>query len=473
MRKYDAWGQYRNDTAPAASEPKLGFTGHQYDPETGLVYARARYYDPDLGRFISRDSYEGSLSDAPSLHRYTYAHDNPLTYVDDDGHAVNLATAGAGALIGGVGGCLVGAWSGGWEGCGKGALVGAGAGAMAGLTFGASLAATGAVGVGGTAVVGGGTTGSVLVAGTMASAVGGASSGAGNVLINGGSGPEALEAAENTAFLAAVGGVVGSAVAPAIGGAVVQSTGSQALGKVAAGVAGAVVGDTAAQATAISGGVQEGFSGKQVAVAAAFGVGGALLPDGIVTPRTRTAAPAKVVVEAGGAPTTRSLPARLLVEPKLLPARTATSLAREADAMPAVARVAPSATATQRVFSVTPKGVAVSSESLAKQGTSPRAGDFTGLAGASVDEIVSRVPSGWRMVPQDKGRGIKFLDQAGVERVRLHAASPKAPAGSNSASGWTLRVQDAAGNYYDDAGSIVPYKANEGHIPIWGNPKAP
>jgi hypothetical protein len=50
MRKYDAWGQYRNDTAPLSNEPKLGFTGHQYDPETGLVYARARYYDPDLGR---------------------------------------------------------------------------------------------------------------------------------------------------------------------------------------------------------------------------------------------------------------------------------------------------------------------------------------------------------------------------------------------------------------------------------------
>jgi RHS repeat-associated protein len=179
------------------ARPPLGFTGHQYDPETGLVYARARYYDPDLGRFISRDSYEGSLSDAPSLHRYTYGQNNPLTYVDEDGHAVNLAAAGVGALIGGVGGCLVGAWSGGWEGCGKGALVGAGAGAMAGLTFGASLAATGAVGVGGTAVASGGTTGSVLVAGTMASAVGGASSGAGNVLINGGSGAEALEAAEN------------------------------------------------------------------------------------------------------------------------------------------------------------------------------------------------------------------------------------------------------------------------------------
>ena len=85
MRKHDAWGQYRNDTAPAASEPKLGFTGHQYDPETGLVYARARYYDADLGRFLSRDSYEGTISDAPSLHRFTYVRGNPLRYTDPSG----------------------------------------------------------------------------------------------------------------------------------------------------------------------------------------------------------------------------------------------------------------------------------------------------------------------------------------------------------------------------------------------------
>jgi RHS repeat-associated protein len=86
MRKYDAWGQYRNDTAPATSDPKLGFTGHQYDPETGLVYARARYYDADLGRFISLDSLEGEIGDAPSLHRYAYVRQNPLRYTDPTGH---------------------------------------------------------------------------------------------------------------------------------------------------------------------------------------------------------------------------------------------------------------------------------------------------------------------------------------------------------------------------------------------------
>jgi len=90
MRKYDAWGNHRSGTAPTDGDFKLGYTGHQYDVETGLTYARARYYDSTLGRFISRDSYEGSLPDAPSLHRYAYAHVNPLRYVDPDGKQVQL-----------------------------------------------------------------------------------------------------------------------------------------------------------------------------------------------------------------------------------------------------------------------------------------------------------------------------------------------------------------------------------------------
>jgi RHS repeat-associated protein len=85
-RQYDAWGQYRNGTAPGGLEPKVGYTGHQFDPETGLVYARARYYDPELGRFISRDTFEGDLADAPSLHRYAYAANNPLANVDPTGN---------------------------------------------------------------------------------------------------------------------------------------------------------------------------------------------------------------------------------------------------------------------------------------------------------------------------------------------------------------------------------------------------
>jgi len=119
---------------------------------------------------------------------------------------------------------------------------------------------------------------------------------------------------------------------------------------------------------------------------------------------------------------------------------------------------------------VTSKGVAVTPETLAGQGGSSLAGNFRGLEGASVDEIVARIPSDWELVPQDRGAGIKFVDSQGYERIRIHGPSGGAPAGSNSASGWTMRIMDRAGNYYDDMGNVVPYRANSGHIPIQGNP---
>lgn len=86
-RQYDAWGQYRNGTAPRADQPKLGYTGHQFDAETGLVYARARYYDPELGLFLSRDPKTAAVQDAPWLHRYLYGRSNPLAFVDKSGEA--------------------------------------------------------------------------------------------------------------------------------------------------------------------------------------------------------------------------------------------------------------------------------------------------------------------------------------------------------------------------------------------------
>ena len=57
------------------------FTGKEKDA-TGLYYYGARYYDSDLGRFITRDPLKGRAIDPQSLNRYTYCHNNPLKYID-------------------------------------------------------------------------------------------------------------------------------------------------------------------------------------------------------------------------------------------------------------------------------------------------------------------------------------------------------------------------------------------------------
>ncbi|WP_059050262.1 RHS repeat-associated core domain-containing protein [Paenibacillus senegalimassiliensis] len=65
----------------------IRYAGEFYDTEVGLYYLRARYYDPYLGRFISEDTYRGQEDSPLSLNLYTYALNNPITYVDPYGHA--------------------------------------------------------------------------------------------------------------------------------------------------------------------------------------------------------------------------------------------------------------------------------------------------------------------------------------------------------------------------------------------------
>jgi len=84
----DAWGRYRRPSELEASANRFGFTGYLFDEETSLYYAKARYFDPDFGRFLTQDSHLGKLDEPPSLHRYLYAIGNPTRYVDPTGHAI-------------------------------------------------------------------------------------------------------------------------------------------------------------------------------------------------------------------------------------------------------------------------------------------------------------------------------------------------------------------------------------------------
>ena len=62
------------------------YTGGIYDESTALYYLNARYYDPEIGRFISQDTYRGELDDPGQWHLYAYCANNPINYVDPSGH---------------------------------------------------------------------------------------------------------------------------------------------------------------------------------------------------------------------------------------------------------------------------------------------------------------------------------------------------------------------------------------------------
>jgi len=62
------------------------FTGKELD-RTGLYFYGARYYDPEIGRFITADTIVQAPYDPQSLNRYSYCRNNPINYTDPSGHS--------------------------------------------------------------------------------------------------------------------------------------------------------------------------------------------------------------------------------------------------------------------------------------------------------------------------------------------------------------------------------------------------
>lgn len=50
------------------------------------MYLRARYYQPEKGRFLTRDKYTGESNDPKSLHLYAYCGNDGVNQVDPSGH---------------------------------------------------------------------------------------------------------------------------------------------------------------------------------------------------------------------------------------------------------------------------------------------------------------------------------------------------------------------------------------------------
>ncbi|MFC3798112.1 RHS repeat domain-containing protein [Cohnella sp. GCM10012308] len=95
--RYDEWGNTVSQTGTLPNVFK--YAGEIEDPETGLYYLRARFYDPSMGRFITKDTYEGQIDNPLSLNLYTYVGNNPLTHVDPSGNdaiVINAPTSAAG-----------------------------------------------------------------------------------------------------------------------------------------------------------------------------------------------------------------------------------------------------------------------------------------------------------------------------------------------------------------------------------------
>lgn len=97
---YYPYGEERIETGIFDEVRK--FTGHEYDEESDLTYAEQRYYDQDIGRWMSQDpvflavgttelteltrlALDQYLSDPQGFNSYSYARNNPLRLVDEEG----------------------------------------------------------------------------------------------------------------------------------------------------------------------------------------------------------------------------------------------------------------------------------------------------------------------------------------------------------------------------------------------------
>jgi RHS repeat-associated protein len=83
---YDSWGNVKTN-ATELSTLRFGFKGMLYDETTGLYNARARWYQPDVGRFMSEDP----LGLSGGINQYAFAADDPINNSDPSGALVTDA----------------------------------------------------------------------------------------------------------------------------------------------------------------------------------------------------------------------------------------------------------------------------------------------------------------------------------------------------------------------------------------------
>jgi RHS repeat-associated protein len=84
--EYEAFGN--SFTVSGSTPNNYLYRGEQFDPDLGLYYLRARYYNPATGRFMSRDPEDGQFWDSKTLHKYLYAAGDPVNASDPTGRGL-------------------------------------------------------------------------------------------------------------------------------------------------------------------------------------------------------------------------------------------------------------------------------------------------------------------------------------------------------------------------------------------------
>ena len=79
-----------SQTSTGAFVNPFQYTGRDYDPETGLRYYRARYYDAITGRFLNEDP----VGFSGGMNFYTYSSNSPATINDPTGEKVHIDQSG-------------------------------------------------------------------------------------------------------------------------------------------------------------------------------------------------------------------------------------------------------------------------------------------------------------------------------------------------------------------------------------------
>lgn len=151
---YDAWGRLRDPetqtvysgTANIELFLGRGYTGHEHLVPFGLINMNARLYDPVLGRFLSPDPFVQEPFMSQNFNRFSYALNNPLCYVDEDGEFF-WAVVGIAAFVGAVTNVIanwedissVSGWKSFWRGAGYALIGGVAGGASAAVGIGAAV----------------------------------------------------------------------------------------------------------------------------------------------------------------------------------------------------------------------------------------------------------------------------------------------------------------------------------------------